>query len=264
MSPLIDLLIRLYPRSWRKRYEDEFRAMLEQYRPTLWEGLDILRGALDAQRRTPMIQTGESNKRLRRPLAFAGAVIMPLVVMFAAFFAPLFSVEENASEFLLLLAPTALLPLVIELHRRFSPANPTYQRWTVIAGVIGTLAIPAAYPIQWLINQIAGAPVEWTGFVYLALIAFLGIWMLLICLKALADDLLPKALSVTGIVGGAGWVLWISIILVNMLGVKASLLAMLSLFFGILVVPGWSAWMAVWLIRQRPPDPVNAPMAANG
>jgi hypothetical protein len=41
-------LTRLYPRPWRERYEAEFQAMLEEYQLSVWDLLDIARGALDA------------------------------------------------------------------------------------------------------------------------------------------------------------------------------------------------------------------------
>ena len=41
-------LVRLYPRAWRTRYEDEFLALLEAAPPTRNIRLDIARGALDA------------------------------------------------------------------------------------------------------------------------------------------------------------------------------------------------------------------------
>jgi hypothetical protein len=41
-------LVRLYPRAWRARYEDEFLALLEAAPPTRHDRLDIARGALDA------------------------------------------------------------------------------------------------------------------------------------------------------------------------------------------------------------------------
>lgn len=50
-------LLRLYPRAWRRRYEAEMRAVLEQHHVTLTTRLDLLRGALDAwqvQRRSSM------------------------------------------------------------------------------------------------------------------------------------------------------------------------------------------------------------------
>lgn len=45
-------LLRLYPRSWQDRYEEEFEALLEQRRFRIIDVLDIARGALDAQLRT--------------------------------------------------------------------------------------------------------------------------------------------------------------------------------------------------------------------
>jgi hypothetical protein len=41
-------LLRLYPPRWRARYEVEFRALLEEQRPTFADRIDILRGALGA------------------------------------------------------------------------------------------------------------------------------------------------------------------------------------------------------------------------
>ena len=42
-------LLALYPREWRRRYADEFLALLEERGPSLTVILDILRGALDAR-----------------------------------------------------------------------------------------------------------------------------------------------------------------------------------------------------------------------
>jgi hypothetical protein len=41
-------LVRLYPRAWRARYEEEFRALLEATPMTRRDAIDIARGALDA------------------------------------------------------------------------------------------------------------------------------------------------------------------------------------------------------------------------
>ena len=40
--------MRLYPRSWRQRYADEFAALLEQRSLTVWDVFDIIRSALEA------------------------------------------------------------------------------------------------------------------------------------------------------------------------------------------------------------------------
>ena len=41
-------LVRLYPRTWRDRYESEFLHVLESRPPSPRDRLDIVRGALDA------------------------------------------------------------------------------------------------------------------------------------------------------------------------------------------------------------------------
>jgi hypothetical protein len=43
-------LVRLYPRAWRRRYEGEFIAVLEQQPLTAGALFDIVRGAVDARR----------------------------------------------------------------------------------------------------------------------------------------------------------------------------------------------------------------------
>jgi hypothetical protein len=42
-------LVRLYPRAWRERYEDEFLRLIEDRPPSLAGQVDIIRGALDAR-----------------------------------------------------------------------------------------------------------------------------------------------------------------------------------------------------------------------
>lgn len=41
-------LLRLYPRSWRDRYDDEVVAVLAEHHVTYWTALDLVLGALDA------------------------------------------------------------------------------------------------------------------------------------------------------------------------------------------------------------------------
>ena len=43
---MIDWAARLYPRSWRDRYGDEFEALLEEIRPRWTDVLDILKGGI--------------------------------------------------------------------------------------------------------------------------------------------------------------------------------------------------------------------------
>ena len=43
------MLLNLYPRAWRERYEDEFVALLEARPPDAHDRIDIVRGAIDAR-----------------------------------------------------------------------------------------------------------------------------------------------------------------------------------------------------------------------
>jgi hypothetical protein len=45
----VTVLLSLYPRAWRERYEDEFIALLEARPPDVHDKVDILRGAVDAR-----------------------------------------------------------------------------------------------------------------------------------------------------------------------------------------------------------------------
>ena len=53
MSQLPHLVSRLYPLWWRKRYGDEFNALLDEARPGIGGVLDILKGALAMQFSNP-------------------------------------------------------------------------------------------------------------------------------------------------------------------------------------------------------------------
>jgi capsular polysaccharide biosynthesis protein len=52
MSRLVKLLVRLYPSSWRNRYEAEFEALLEEVQPGWRASIDILKEALSMQLKT--------------------------------------------------------------------------------------------------------------------------------------------------------------------------------------------------------------------
>jgi hypothetical protein len=49
---LTHFLARLYPASWRKRYGDEFEALVEDAKPTWRHAVDVFRGAIKMQATT--------------------------------------------------------------------------------------------------------------------------------------------------------------------------------------------------------------------
>ncbi len=71
-------MLRLYPRAWRERYEEEMLALLEQHRRTWRTGVDLLRGAWEAHldggwRRNKMTAS--------RPVTFVGSMLIGIVIV---------------------------------------------------------------------------------------------------------------------------------------------------------------------------------------
>lgn len=82
-------LLRLFPRPWRDRYEDEFVALLGERPPTVLDRIDIARSALDARLHpqvpgmgvAPRPQLTDDDLRDARRFGFAaviGAVLWPI------------------------------------------------------------------------------------------------------------------------------------------------------------------------------------------
>ena len=63
-------LVRLYPRSWRARYEPEFLDLLETRPPSVRDRIDIVRGAIDAR-----LDAGSPRERNRVSRLAAGTAI---------------------------------------------------------------------------------------------------------------------------------------------------------------------------------------------
>jgi hypothetical protein len=72
MRRLILLLARLYPRSWKQRYGEEFDALLEDLNPRWWDAMDVLKGATTMQM-TRWIVVGA---------AFSGTVALAVAAFF--------------------------------------------------------------------------------------------------------------------------------------------------------------------------------------
>jgi len=66
MRRLVGRLVRLYPRAWRERYEEEFVAMLEQGPVSVRDLYDVALGAVDAWLR-PHSRGGIDLPRIAHP-----------------------------------------------------------------------------------------------------------------------------------------------------------------------------------------------------
>ncbi len=78
-------LLRLYPAAWRKRYGDEFAALLEDVRPTPLALLDVLLGALDAHLHADLLPGGvlSMTSRLRSSAIAAFCAFAVFVLAYA-------------------------------------------------------------------------------------------------------------------------------------------------------------------------------------
>jgi hypothetical protein len=65
-------LLRLYPRSWRERYEREFLGLLEARPPSLGDRVDIVRGAVDARLNLGAPHETDRSSRVTAAAAIAG------------------------------------------------------------------------------------------------------------------------------------------------------------------------------------------------
>ena len=86
MMKLVTWILRLYPKAWRERYEDEMRMLLEEHEITLFTWLDLLLGALDA-RRDPYYRTTRPLSPLQRlqrmrTAAASAFCALPLFIFF--------------------------------------------------------------------------------------------------------------------------------------------------------------------------------------
>ncbi len=72
-------LLRLYPRPWRERYEDEFRELLDARPASLADRVDIIRGALDA-RLHPQLARGVPDRAGLGTLAGFGFLVAAVLL----------------------------------------------------------------------------------------------------------------------------------------------------------------------------------------
>ena len=72
-------LISLYPRSWRRRYEAEFRALLDQHPLDAWDVADIVRGAFDAH--WTAISTHQEQPMITFTMTLRRGTVMPVLIL---------------------------------------------------------------------------------------------------------------------------------------------------------------------------------------
>jgi hypothetical protein len=140
-------LVRLYPRAWRDRYEEEFLALLAERPPTFGDLLDTVRGALDAHL-NPQADVDASPWTHRIP----GLLALTAGAMWSALFVAFVFWHDAAWE-VAYLAPQSLVLMFLSLLGDYMSAHG--RRIAVVLGVVGLCIVVASLPYS-LITVVAG------------------------------------------------------------------------------------------------------------
>ncbi len=157
-------LVRLYPRAWRDRYEEEFLALLEERPPTFGDIVDTMFGAVDAHLH-PQGNVAPQPWTHRLP----GLLALTAGAMWSAVFVAFVFWHENAWA-LAILIPLSMLLMFLSLPGDYMA---THGRHIAIAlGVVGLCVVIAnlPYSLPTAMAGIAGYLIALGGMLTLAAI----------------------------------------------------------------------------------------------
>ena len=199
-------LVRLYPKAWRDRYEEEFLTLLAERPPTFADLVDTFRGAVDAHL-NPQGQTEPSPWTHRLPGIFALIAGVAVVDRFVAFV-----VWQNGAWTVAILFPVAMLFMLLSLPGDYMAAHG--RRIALALGVIGLCIVVANLPYSLLtaVVAIGGYLIALGGMLTLAAIRAgigpSGRWILLVLAVVLPAAIgFPIALGLGNISDNETWVL---------------------------------------------------------
>jgi hypothetical protein len=157
-------LIRLYPRAWRDRYEEEFSTLLVERPPTSADLVDIVRGALDAHV-NPQGQAEPSPWTHRIPglLALIAGAMWSTVFLGFVFWG-------EAAWGIATLFPLSMLLMFLSLPGDYMAAHG--RRIAIALGVVGLCIVVAnlPYSLPTVIAAIGGYLIALGGMLTLAAI----------------------------------------------------------------------------------------------
>jgi hypothetical protein len=148
-------LVRLYPATWRERYEVELRALLDERPPDVLDRLDIIRGAIDAhlhpqRRHDPREPAGAAGRlRLAGSVATIGGVLWTLasVGFYVAPYINELGYKDSGSVVLVGAAAAAVTGLAAVMIIR-AMADRSVVLWGSAAAIaIGAIGLILPWPI---------------------------------------------------------------------------------------------------------------------
>lgn len=201
MTRLAHVILMLYPRTWRARYEDEMAATLGECNPTLGTYLDLVRGAIDAWghlncsgRRQATLDTSQSRFVLKSCISIA---VIAQVAALAGNLQIIFPDIPNNTSWIWLVGDALLCALIgayVAARRRRLPV-------ATLAGAVAGICATALLMVMQLAVFITLTWLRFPGFEHEPSTLSLTItW--------LAAGLIPVAVGVCAgaALGSAGWV----------------------------------------------------------
>ena len=255
------LLIKLYPQAWQERYSEEYLALLEETDLRWYDYFDSLLGAFDAHLHPEWVDSGRFPMNSQRALRLAGigALLSALLLVLGLLNAS--RISESATEYLLILAPVMLLPLVVVLHRLYRPFAPRLSLITAVIGISSMTTFLAASIFGFVSTSIGFNPqpvsIAW---LFQLIIAGLGVWMILAAYLGRQTNTLPGGLPWMIGTSGLGWTAMFVGIMIASQGTN-SLIARYAPIMGagfviwLMTHFVWTIWLGIW-IWQKPEMPI--------
>ncbi len=253
---IIKLLIFLYPPLWRQRYGEEYRMLLEEMPFTWGTGLDSVRGAVDAHLHPEWTNLGRWPMNQKRSFRIAGNGALLSALLLILGFLSAGRIPESEAEFLLLLAPIALLPIVVVLHRLYSPTMPRASLMTALIG-LASMSVFLFTSIMGLLGEMAGLSIAPLPFAWLfqIVIALIGLWIVSAALLGWRTRCLPTGLPAMMATSGLGWTVMFFGIILTSYG-SGQTVQQFSAFMGaglalwLMTHCIWTIWLGTWFWRQ--------------
>jgi hypothetical protein len=203
-------LVRLYPRAWRDRYEEEFLALLDERPPTLGDLVDTVRGALDAHMNPQgEVEPSPWTHRIPGLLALIAGAIWSVVFLTFVFW-------PRDAWTLASLIPLSLLLMFLSLPGDYMAAHA--RRIAVALGVIGLCIAVANLPYSLLtvVAGVGGSLFALSGMLTMAAIRARigpsGRWLLLVLGVILPAAIgFPVAMGLGNLTENESWLLVVAL-----------------------------------------------------
>jgi hypothetical protein len=199
-------LVRLYPRAWRDRYEEEFLALLAERPPTFGDLVDTVRGALDAHlNHQGDVEPSPWTHRLPGLLALIAGTMWSAVFLAFVFW-------QDGAWAVAVLIPVSLFLMFLSLPGDYMAAHG--RQIAVALAVIGLCIVVAnlPYSLPTVVAGVGGYLIALGGMLTLAAIrAEIGPvarWLLLVLAVILPAAIgFPVAIGLGNLTENEYWVL---------------------------------------------------------